>query len=121
FCTGRGTRAEHLLPAIRGSVTAAVELSEGSGFSPQPRIPRRAPSELWGAVACWVCLQLEDGERARATFQLVAIGGAAAYAVCARCGQEAVDLADPAYRARVDRYVGARILRRRVPRGRAAR
>jgi len=82
-------------------------LSEGSGLSPQPRIPRRAPSELWGAVPCWVCLQLEDGERARATFQLVAIVGAAAYAVCARCGQEALDLADPAYRARVDRYVGA--------------
>ncbi len=67
-------------------------------MSPQPRIPRRAPSELWGAVPCWVCSQLEDGERARATSQLVAIVGAAAYAVCARCGQEALDLADPAYR-----------------------
>ena len=67
-------------------------MTEGSGLSPQPRIPRRAPAELWGAVPCWVCLQLEDGERARATSQLVAIVGAAAYAVCTRCGQEALDL-----------------------------
>src|SRR5439155_3632240 len=71
--SGRGTRAEPLLSAIRGIGTTAVELSEGSGLSPQPRIPRRAPSELWGAVPCWVCSQLEDGERARATSQLVAI------------------------------------------------
>jgi len=72
-----------------------------------PRIPRRDPSELPGAAQCWVCLQLEDKERARATSQLVAIVGAAEYAICVRCGQEAPARSDPAYLARARRYVGA--------------
>lgn len=73
----------------------------------EPRIPRRDPSELPGAAPCWVCLQLEDAERARDTQILVSLVGAAAYAVCARCGQEAPDCEDEAYRARVRRYLGA--------------
>ena len=72
-----------------------------------PRIPRREPSEFPGAAQCWVCLQLEDANRARATQQLVAIVGAVEYAVCVRCGQEAPDCEDPAYLARVRRYLGA--------------
>lgn len=73
----------------------------------EPRIPRRDSSELPRAAPCWVCLQLEDDDRARATAQLVAIVGAAEYAVCARCGQEAPEGEDAAYRARVRRYMGA--------------
>lgn len=73
----------------------------------RPRIPRRDPSELPGAAQCWVCLQLEDDERTRETQVLVSLVGAAAYAVCARCGQEAPDCEDQAYLARVRRYLGA--------------
>jgi len=73
----------------------------------RPRIPRRDPSELPGAAQCWVCLQLEDDERTRETQFLVSLVGAAAYAVCIRCGQEAPDCEDPAYVARVRRYLGA--------------
>lgn len=72
-----------------------------------PRIPRRDASELPGAAPCWVCLQLEDEERTRETQVLKALVGAAAYAICARCGQEVADLDDEAYRARARRYVGS--------------
>ena len=76
-------------------------------MSVEPRIPRRDSSELPGCAQCWVCLQLEDVERTRDTEQLVAIVGAAAYAVCARCGQEAPDVKDEAYLGRVRRFVGS--------------
>lgn len=74
---------------------------------PSPRIPRRDPSELLGAAQCWVCLQLEDAERTQTTHDLVALVGAAEYAVCVRCGQEALECKDEAYRARARRYVGS--------------
>jgi hypothetical protein len=72
-----------------------------------PRIPRRDPFELRGAAQCWVCLQLEDADRTRETQVLVSLLGAAAYAVRARCGQEAPDCEDAAYLARVRRFLGA--------------
>jgi hypothetical protein len=73
----------------------------------RPRIPGRDPSELPGAAQCWVCLQIEDDERTRETQVLVSLVGAAANAVCARCGQEAPDREDAAYLTRVRRYLGA--------------
>lgn len=73
----------------------------------QPRIPRRDPLELAGAQQCWVCLQLEDAERARETQILAALVGAAANAVCVRCGQEAPDCRDEAYLVRVRRFLGS--------------
>lgn len=73
----------------------------------RPRIPRREPSELPDAAPCWVCLQLEDKERARETQILVSLVGTAAYAVCVRCGQEAPNCDDAVYLARLRRYLGA--------------
>ncbi len=80
---------------------------EAAEPEPRPRIARRDPSELPGAPPCWVCLQLEDASRTRATQQLVAIVGAVEYAVCVRCGQEAPDCKDEAYLGRTRRYLGA--------------
>ncbi len=70
----------------------------------RPRIPRRDQAELLGAQECWVCLQLEDPQRAFETQQLAMLVGHAAYAICARCGQEAPDGEDRAYRRRVRRF-----------------
>jgi hypothetical protein len=78
-----------------------------AGLGREPRIPRRETFELPGAPRCWVCLQLEDAERSHQTQQLIAIIGAAAYAVCPKCGQESPDLYDEAYRTRVSQFMGA--------------
>src|SRR5712691_1768114 len=55
---------------------------QGGESMTNPRIARRDPSELSGAPQCWVCLQLEDADRTRATQQLVAIVGVVEYAGC---------------------------------------
>lgn len=87
-----------------------------SGDSPidgdEQRTSARGPADKLRVVPLsktdgWVCLQLEDANRTRATQQLVAIVGAVEYAICVRCGQEAPDGKDEAYLPRARRYLGA--------------
>ena len=72
-----------------------------------PRIPPRDSTQLPNAKECWVCLQLEDAERAFMTRQLDELTGHAAWAICPRCGQEAPDREDPSYLLRARRFVAS--------------
>ncbi len=70
-----------------------------------PRIPPRDSTQLPNAKLCWVCLQLEDEERARATRQMNLLTGHAAWAICPRCSQEAPDREDASYLMRASRFI----------------
>jgi len=59
---------------------------------------------------CWVCNQVEDRAQALEVASVAPLTGVAPGGICVRCGLEVIEIReDPAYLARVKRFVGAQL------------